>query len=379
MITPLTALDPRTPRTVRNIRLAQDCGLPQYRVASICFLGLFMDLMADIKEAYELPPASIASLLVSNDFDRLRQKLDQVLDLLLSLSSIELNWSNLDKMYPSVSDLICVNLYHHASICTLHRPHLWLTGYCPLDSPHLRDNSAGITTILTALVQSLSSARSILEINSWIYHHQAYPLVFLPKLWKDYCSMVFALFEGCVVTWFCLTKTRSYWYTDDHTAATAATAATVAAENTSVLNLTLAHRRAFRVGLVDAVRTLRDLDYTSTRRDGIPNMVTPLYTYANAMLEEVQRVEEVLSSSGRGPVQDRGPIVRRRGREDSDVAGLVAGMDGLCLYDGQDGDTEREAWVFLSLLGCPVGVGAEEMYWRSANTHLWREFWNTMK
>ncbi|KAJ3396500.1 hypothetical protein HDU80_009964 [Chytriomyces hyalinus] len=391
-VTPF-ALPPQTfdfnnVRPAKNKRMtALNMNFPQSSVAHICHASALLDVAGDIRAFWEAPPTSVTRVLHCETIHALEQKLERTMKRMretsvttnsaspfISLSSVQITRENVSNLFPHMSDLIIVNLYHNAAICMLYRPQVYLSRFLSLSSTHLQDNrDNNMTVILNAINTTMNAARNILDLSSWMYHHPLYKTLWIPKFYRDHCTVTFALFEACIVAWFLTCRTQHYWWwtTSNDSNGFGNECAS------SLLSMTLEDRAAIRAGVSDIVNTFGDLDQLFDRKDGVPNMISPLFRFSKAMLEEMKDVEDLLRCASSSPSVDVQPQQVKR---ESDVGGsvdaLVAEMDGLCVLESGN-VLGQETWVFLNLLGVSVGKGhlERELFWDAPNAQNWKTFW----
>ncbi|KAI8832296.1 hypothetical protein BJ741DRAFT_710952 [Chytriomyces cf. hyalinus JEL632] len=240
----------------------------------------------------------------AKQFTALEQKLERTMKRMLetsvttnsaspfiSLSSVQITRENVSNLFPHMSDLIIVNLYHNSAICMLYRPQVYLSQFLSLSSIHLQDNrDNNMTVILNAINTTMNAARNILDLSSWMYHHPLYKTLWIPKFYRDHCTVTFALFEACIVAWFLTCRTQHYWWWTTSNGSNGFGNEGVS----SLLSMTLEDRAAIRAGVSDIVNTFGDLDQLFDRKDGVPNMISALFRFSKAMLEEMKDTEDQL-------------------------------------------------------------------------------------
>ncbi|KAI8611339.1 hypothetical protein BC830DRAFT_662832 [Chytriomyces sp. MP71] len=260
--------------------------------------------------------------------------------------------------------ILSTTFLFNAAVCILHRPQLYLTAHLPITSPLLAFPES-YQALNTALLQSVTAARTITSLNSALAH----------TMREDFDSVKydpftsFVLFEAAIVLWFATTKTPAYWFK-------------LAGATPSPLFLTMGaeERRAIRGEVLDVLRALKELEdimgshaaddglippvSASARVGGAPpsNMLSPMVTAVTAMIEEMQAAEQRILA----PSSVTQPA--------TGVEELLIGMKVMALDDPDDARGTSyvdEPYCYLGLLGVKCG----SFRWHGALEPAWQRFW----
>ncbi|KAI8611348.1 hypothetical protein BC830DRAFT_663193 [Chytriomyces sp. MP71] len=257
-----------------------------------------------------------------------------------------------NSMIATLFDTVTISIYFNAATMLLLRPQLYLTSCLPIDHPVLLSNPDNITHLLSTLSSSITAARCITYINSWILHHTAEstnPTPLRHKIWHEHLFSSFPLFEAALVLWFATCRTRLFWWSAGEIAG-------------GPLCMGLAERRRVRGEVLDVLRTLRELTPLFA-------MVAPLVVCVEGFVADMERVEETLA---RGV-----DLLQGVGRTEDFVEELVIALKTVVV--GTTGDDieyhVEEPWCFLGLLGQEVDGAGVRMMWNSSNEAGWKVFW----
>ncbi|KAJ3227939.1 hypothetical protein HDU81_006390 [Chytriomyces hyalinus] len=270
--------------------------------ATVCHLVTILDAIELVKSHHFTVPQTVSEVIYPSSFEALSSHLNTLryqlpLHLLCNnfscppsvfLDNIANDTSHTRKsvIIETLYDAIMVSMTFNTAKCILYRPQLYLTHFLKLDGPALLDNPKAISTLLTAIDESMKSARRITQLNSW--------LVMNPN-WSVHLHFVFSafsLFEACVVLWFLTCRTRSFWFWNGAPFSSASSPVVASPYLTNQmgdgggsLSLSMEERRAIRSELLDAIISLKAIEVSFA-------MAGPLRECVEAMVVEMSHVEE---------------------------------------------------------------------------------------
>ncbi|KAJ3250845.1 hypothetical protein HDU77_006302 [Chytriomyces hyalinus] len=366
--------------------------------ATVCHLVSILDAIELVKSHHYTVPQTVSQVIYPSSFEALSSHLNTLryqlpLHLLCNnftcppsvfLDNIANDASHTRKstIIETLYDAIMVSMTFNSAKCILYRPQLYLTYFLKLDGPSLLDNPKAITTLLTAIDESMKSARKITQLNSW--------LVMNPN-WSAHLHFVFSafsLFEACVICWFLTCRTRSFWFWNGAPFSSASSPVIASpyltnqmgssdacggggGGDSSSLSLSMEERRAIRSELLDAIISLKAIEVSFA-------MAGPLRECVEAMVVEMAHVEEQILlgvAETEGMMFPGGDASFRSVGIELDK--VLIGMKSMAI--GDDGEMREkvgEGWAFLGLLGVSIGKGVR---WNAFYEDSWARFWSTVR
>ncbi|KAJ3389754.1 hypothetical protein HDU84_008349 [Entophlyctis sp. JEL0112] len=358
-------------------------------IATICYLCAILDVLESAATLYRIPPAAVTDLTESVQLNSVKAQLQSLKSqiptymFLLDRSCDRTNdlfafVSDIRMTEMKVADVLTTSLLLHSAICIANRGLLFLTGFLPATNSDSVSNGHE-AKILLALDESVTSARTILFLVSWLWNRSESCIDgdfgrFRRRFWKMYAFYSMTILEAAIVAWFATCRTHPSWWQWENSESFAESVLG------GRLRMSIQDRRIVRAHLSDALRTLKGLQEDLSPKTGSggcessgkpsftpssANMVTPMIEAVDLMMQDMARAEALAEEGGVSVVSDaeKGPM-RTIGMR---VTGLSA--------DDYEHTQPHEGypWSFLGLLG--MRIGAERVDWRSERENEWRAFW----
>ncbi|KAJ3404084.1 oligomeric, coiled-coil, peripheral membrane protein, partial [Chytriomyces hyalinus] len=353
---------------IHSHQVKPPCNPFTNQVYDIYYRSELQDILYQASKYHKIGPYPVSDILANSTC----QNLDELLiafkmrlpPYLYIESAVQLFQSSNATTATDITSSITMTITYCSAVCLLNRPKLYLTGYLPLDSIFLTgSNQESVGVLLTALDASLSAARNLAQINSWMIH--MCPVHFRAFLWRDRCFLFFSLFEAAVVLWFTTTRTLPFWWRT--------------ANNPGLLTMSATDRQSIQSEMRDILQALVEIEtgFPSTQHDpgqteyrfvpsGTENMATPLVKCMQGMLYEMEIAGEAAQAMDTEDVT--AATTRPKGTElfeNSLECGITLGMKVMSLVKEEHADcvgvgvtiTEpftSEPWVYLGLLGLRV-------------------------
>ncbi|KAI8610908.1 hypothetical protein BC830DRAFT_1143607 [Chytriomyces sp. MP71] len=357
---------------------------PRLSISPVCYMAALLDVIHSTVTHHAVIPSSTESILscdvclsLSTQLTHVRAQMPDSLILSSSNGTMDAFFATYPRR-PRGNEAIQLTLYANSAKCLLHRTKLYLTGYLDLDSPQLVQNAANMSTLLTALHETLLAAREIARLTSRLYNISAIQTVRI-QFWEQQDFACFTLFEAVLCLWYVTCRTKAFWFSPDPA---------------SPLHMGRDVRRVIRTECLDVLTTMRNLERTFSGveedvdervaalrgpapvRGELFNMVTPLVAGVVGMVQEMEEVERVEDPSSCLKVQG----ARLQGVGMGGFEDVVIGMKVISLDDDKqpvhlDFAGADQPWCFLGLLGVP---GPGGMKWNAHYEPGWASFWEIL-
>ncbi|TPX70500.1 hypothetical protein CcCBS67573_g06525 [Chytriomyces confervae] len=374
---------------IHSHQVKPPCNPFTNQVYDIYYRSELQDILYQASKYHKIGPYPVSDILANSTC----QNLDELLfafkirlpSYLYIESAVQLFQISNATTAADITSSITMTITYCSAVCLLNRPKLYLTGYLAIDSIFLTgSNQESVGVLLTALDASLSAARNLAQINSWMIH--MCPVHFRAFLWRDRCFLFFSLFEAAVVLWFTTTRTLPFWWRT--------------ANNPGLLTMSATDRQSIQSEMRDILQALVEIEtgFPSTQHDpgqtehrfvpsGTENMATPLVKCMQGMLYEMEIAGEAAQAMDTEDVT--AAATRPKGTElfeNSLECGITLGMKVMSLVKEEHVDcvgvgvtiTEpftSEPWVYLGLLGLRVNG----MSWLAHYEDEWEMFWHSLK
>ncbi|KAJ3228731.1 hypothetical protein HDU81_005951 [Chytriomyces hyalinus] len=244
-----------------------------------------------------------------------------------------------------------LSMNYHASQCLFLRPILYLTAY--LSPMSLVPKQSRM--IQTALEECLMGAQRIsvlLKLSSYALELKQFELS-----WMRRVALVPSLFEAAVILYFVACRTKQEWRCSKNTTQSYASITCISDDMI----------QEFLTCILQAFHTLFS-QLAENAKSNRPNMMTPLITCLNAMLQELSSKQEIAQSNANAV--------------DLNMDLILLEMKVLSLTnddkESSEGDIDScttstdEPWVYVGLLGIDIN---KQVRWNGPYEGNWRRLW----